>query len=290
MSYLTVLGGSRTTPLKTPTSDRDLFVIADTESLSPDLQRRYIDTDIEFRNTRWVWNTCNSLRSFTPSPNVQMPQFNYYDLRFLARVALGIPIEGDQGLREPILNIKDALRKALTQSNATSYFVIFQDLVGCRKIGRHEIASLQCGELAQRAGTQAILNIGLHDPSPKWGIPQCLASQDKLVQRNANILQSIFALKYSVSISDWVSLVMTMSNAIIAASLLDGSFSSSIVPTDEGMDLLHSDLCLIGVRPYHVLINALSHSHHVCNSSYLAALANFSVDNLTLSSNENTRN
>ncbi|MFI6517605.1 nucleotidyltransferase domain-containing protein [Spirillospora sp. NPDC050679] len=208
---LVVVGGSLLTDCATPTSDLDLLVVG-----SPDEARAAAAAlespsavDLEVRAPEWLPLLAERLHGFTPCAAGGPSPFDFFDLRFLARVLLGEVIAGSppETLREP-------LRVALTDYFATWWSSTYLDVLGLYLAERPDEALVLVGELAQRACMVALLQERLVDPAPKWALRRCarhdgLASSARLLQR---------ALCCTEPDSSWLRGVLLACNRVVAAS------------------------------------------------------------------------
>lgn len=188
-----VIGGSTDSGWGTSTSDQDYFLLVEDEKRLSSALKMIGSADIEWKSQDWVNEICRSLDAFSSNATVEIPSQSYLDLRFLARILLGSVVFGDTKLLLPIKKRIGKVTDALSQLNGTIYFNIFQDIIGFFEAERYSEATLIAGDLAQRATAQAVLYGGLAEPSPKWGLHQCLTHESSLVRDNAKAIESLFS-------------------------------------------------------------------------------------------------
>jgi hypothetical protein len=269
-----VIGGSTDSGWATTTSDKDYFLVVEDEMQLDSALKMIGSADIEWKSQDWVYGICKKLDNFSSNATVEIPSISYLDLRFLARILLGSLVFGDTELLLPLKKRMGKVTDALSQLNGTIYFNIFQDIIGFLEVERYSEATLISGDLAQRATTQAILYGGLAEPSPKWGLHQCLEHESTLVRENARAIESLFSFPQHSSHREWLINLISTCNGIIAAAVLHSRNMRELPLINQETDPEIWKQCIPGIRPYTTILDPHSKIAQACNLSYLVAAAN----------------
>lgn len=257
---LVVIGGSILTDRATPTSDLDLLVVG-----SPELARAAVRSaswpkpvDLERREVTWLESLGQHLADYTPTATGTPSPFNLFDLRFAARTLLGRTVLGTppQTLREP-------LRVALADYFSTWWGSTYQDVLGLYLAKRADEALVLVGELAQRACTVALLQLGLIDPAPKWALRQC--QRHHLLVGAADRLER--ALCCTEPTGAWLREVLIAANHVVAVSRSAGSPHLTADPCSPPP----VEWCVLGRPGLDIILDASSGQLMVYNSAVLAS-------------------
>ena len=173
------LGGSCLSPLATPTSDIDLFVLAehaDSPALGGLEPASFVD--VEYRSISWFESTVERLRAQELNISGSLPPFSFPDMRFLARLCFSVPLIRDKTVESTLPAIRNALRLVLAQYYSAAFVNQYQDVYGFYLARMYDSVLLSAGSLLQTSVLLAQLQERLVDPAPKWAVASSLQSDD----------------------------------------------------------------------------------------------------------------
>jgi hypothetical protein len=276
-TVLVAVGGSAVSERRNPTSDTDFFVIAD-PAILPMVQRlasKFPRSDVEARGLGWLDDICRKLECFTPSLNCGPSQFNFFDLRFLARILTGQLLVQDEVILSRIRSVEERLREALATFMSSFFVSTYEDIVGLAITTRFEEIPVIAGELAQRACLLALLQSRLVDPSPKWSLVMARDSPSPKLSRLAKGLIRHLGSSGAENPKDWAIKLMCLTNSIIGTSMLEvrsNTENYNVKARRADMNIEFEPLptyCLMGVPGYNTLIEMLENKIFTCNDSFL---------------------
>jgi hypothetical protein len=267
---LLALGGSYTSNYRTPVSDVDLFVIADEEDIQtiqshvPAIPK----VDIETRSTLWLNEICHKLVSHQLSLSGHFPNFDIYDLRFLARVLVGERLISCDCINGTLGQIEAPLCRVLAQYQSILFTNAYQDVYGLYICGRFDEAVFVAPALIQAACLLALLNTDLVDPSPKWAIQRAMNSDRKSLSKLAT--SCAHHLRSVVTSKDWVEGLLLLARAVVATSIINQGSHERIMLRDFSLDpKLSLALAPMGLPAVLTILDVESLGVHVCNNAAL---------------------
>jgi hypothetical protein len=268
---LLALGGSHTTNYRTPVSDVDLFLIANEKSI--DIVLSHVSApprvDIEARSTRWLNQVCDQIMSHQLSLSGRFPDFDPYDLRFLARVLVGERLVNCNAINETLRRVEGPLCRVLAQYQSVLFTNAYQDAYGLYICGRFDEVVFIASPLVQAACLLALLNTNLVDPSPKWAIQRAVDSNctdlAKWAECCARHLRST-----ATTGKDWGKALLLLARAVVAISLVDKNARRSIkVREFRAEPEISLALVPMGLRDVLTMLDVESLGVHACNNAAL---------------------
>jgi hypothetical protein len=269
--YLFCLGGSFVSERRNPMSDTDLFVVGplDGEARFRKLVSLFEKADLEWRSTAWLAEIGLRLKRFSPDLAGGPSPFGYPDLRFLARILLGVVLADRDGLAQQVKALEDPLRRALAAYNSTYYINTYEDVLGLHRAGRHRDVLALAGELAQRAALLGLLQTRLVEPASKWALGIAAAAPVPGLAAAADAMLDHLGAYDADAPSHWVASLLRLANRLVAEGAL-----AELSPAGSELDLLEiappsEGICVMGVPSYLTVIDLENSRVSVCNPAYL---------------------
>lgn len=264
---LMCLGGSSVSERRNPMSDTDLFAIG-APALAADvraLTRHFERSDLEWRTTAWLAEISAGLATFKPGLAVGPSPFSWMDLRFLARMLLGVQLIDRGGLMGQLRALAEPVRIALAAYVSTFYVNTYEDVLGLRRAGRDVEALVLAGELAQRAALLALLQNRLVEPASKWALAIARTDSGYGLETPAQRMLDHLAQYDAQQPAHWVTGLLWRANALVAAGVLSGGGgkrATRAAPPSDG-------LCVLGAPGYIAVIDLDRSEVAVCNRAFL---------------------
>jgi hypothetical protein len=278
------LGGSHTSGIATPASDIDLLVLTGAKELN------WISTlgalkkvDVEYRSLDWFEEFSRKLAPYSVNVSGALPPFNYMDLRFAARLALGKAILMRSDVEGWLSRIREPLRLALAQYYSTVYLNIYEDIYGFYLSEMYDCALLASGGLIQTAAELSLLQSILVDPAPKSAVARSGVVATKSVQQRLQNCVSHLGCFDAGDPARWTRELLNGANSVIASASLptiwketcsSGSETFSFGADNEiGRQFADPTRCPFGLPGFPLILNIRSNGIEVANKAFLVGMS-----------------
>lgn len=281
-TFLLALGGSSITGLRSPTSDRDYFLVGAADLLArlPWPGQDRAKSDVETRDLVWFEGMLARLATFAPRLDAGPSPFTFWDLRFAARVLKGRKLCGSDHLFARLQRAAPNLRCALAAYMSSFFISTYEDVLGLCLAERYDEVAVLAGELAQRAALVALLQSELVDPAPKWSLALAKASRDPAMRSAAAAVLAHLNAPGGVSRRAWALDLLRSVNTLVAVGMMRAQATRGpalprtppapecLVPPDAALTY-----CLMGVPGFTTVMDFVSNRLHLCNATFVALAA-----------------
>ena len=273
--HLLCLGGSSVSERRNPMSDTDLFAIgpADGQDRFRRLAGLFPKADLEWRPAAWLDAIAPALERFSPDIATGPSPFAYADLRFLARIVLGVRLAERGGLGARVADLREPLRRALAAYMSTYYVNTYEDVLGLYRAGRHRDVLPLAGELAQRAALLGLLQVRLAEPASKWALGIARTGGPPGLSAAAERMLAHLGAFAAGRPSAWAAGLLQRANALVAAGMIAALGPETGAADLAGQPRPSEGLCLMGAPGYLTLIDLDRSQVSVCNRAFLALYA-----------------
>ncbi|WP_158685866.1 hypothetical protein [Achromobacter spanius] len=277
-----VEGGSRALNASTVTSDRDIFIVFEGNTLDPDLKqgllRHFSLLDIEARSASLLREALQTIEHGELSLQQGLPAADYWTLRFVSRLCLGRTLVPWVSIQAETAHARESLRRALLAYHSTLYLNCYQDVYGLFEGFRVDEAALMAGDLISRCIMVANLHFELCDPATKWALIQARRVQNVTTLAASEAL--VRACRTGASLEG--NGLLLACNKLVAHAITSTTASSLAVPMwahAEGVASfkLPACFCISGFPSFAGAINVIDRSSRYLTLRELRELANSGI-------------
>ena len=246
-----IIGGSTVLGSSTTTSDIDYFLIGSRDELDCTGRTLLHNSDVECRTYKWFKTKCEGIENFEVRIDGKHPDIDYWDLRFLSRVAIGITIISDHEIDALLTGLKHTIIKPTNQFISASFINKYEDLYGLYNCHRVQEFYLEILDLFKLAMQLATLQHNVIELNSKWAYFQA----KKLDNTRIHTLIDEFMRVYfdEGRNTAGMSKLLTYSKRIVIS-------SSKLLKNESLLKDLErpNEICPFGLVDYNVAINLIT--------------------------------